>query len=102
VPEDQAAEASLLLEELRRAEKKERPPQTPEQTVSRAFRIAIIGLFLCPGPMHCWSCVVAVRADPSALSPSSRRTRILTIAIDVAVLAIGALVAMEVWEAFSP
>jgi hypothetical protein len=97
VPQDQAEEASLSLEEFRTEHARERRPESRRKRVSRAFRIAILGLFLCPGPMHLWSYLLVVKTDPNRLSPASRRTRRITIALDLIGMLLAAVIALSVF-----
>ncbi len=92
VPMDQAEEASALIEELRVQAKQNGRLELPANAVSRAFRIAVLGLFICPGPAHLWSLAMVLNTESRDLAAESLRTRRMTLAIDVIV--IGAVLAL--------
>lgn len=46
-----------------------------EAAAARAFRAAILGVFVCPGPLHLYSMVVllGLRGEAASLTPKARR-----------------------------
>jgi hypothetical protein len=80
-PEDQAEEAARLLEEFRSENSRTIEPESREKTISRAFRMAVIGFVICPGVMHLWSFATALNVSPEGLRPASVRTRRLTVVL---------------------
>jgi hypothetical protein len=92
-PADQAEDARLALEEFRTASMRERAPETGDDQLKRAFRIAVVGLFLCPGVLHLWSLAMALNVPATELSRRSLRLHRFTVAFDVVVV-IAAAVAL--------
>lgn len=62
------------------------PNEEAEQTVDRAWRAAVIGILFLPGILHLYSLWVLLGGDLAAdpLSPSLRRKRCWTLALDLA------------------
>lgn len=92
VPVDQAEDATALIEEFRTQAKQDRRPEAPTTAISRAFRVAIVGLFLCPGPAHLWSLAIVLNTPSRDLPAAPLRTLRLTLALDLVVIAVTAKV----------
>jgi hypothetical protein len=84
-----AAHPELAPESVLPSGKKE-PPKVPgKDAASRAFRTSIIGVFLCPGLLHlysAWLLRLAFR-DWAQLDASARRSAIVALVVNVAVVA---------------
>lgn len=70
--------------------------EKPEQRVTRAFRIALLGSITCPGPAHLWSYLLLSKMDTETLSARSRRIRRITQGLDLVVMVVAAFVAAAV------
>jgi hypothetical protein len=74
--EDDAEEAAELVEQLRKRSKKRRTKKQGEladDVARRAFRAAVIGIFLCPGPVHAYSLLLVTGVKAQSLTPAGKR-----------------------------
>jgi hypothetical protein len=62
------------------------PTRHGDDAARRAFRAAIVGLFLCPGVVHIYSIGLVLSARSLKLSASGRRNLIAAASVDAAVL----------------
>lgn len=93
-----AQRAAQLLDEHQRALKEDRrAEETADARIARAWRSAIIGLFLFPGGLHLWSLWLLLRTPYSQVARASRARYWTSVLLDVAVLASVGYFVATVW-----
>jgi hypothetical protein len=70
---DDAEEAKELVERLRGKKRKKKKAELADEVARRAFRAAVIGIFLCPGPVHAYSLMLLNGVQDRRLTPSGKR-----------------------------
>jgi hypothetical protein len=83
---DDAEEASRLVERLRGKKRKKKKGELADDGARRAFRAAIIGIFLCPGPVHAYSLILVNGLKDSQLTPAGKRNALAATIISSLVL----------------
>jgi hypothetical protein len=87
VAKEHAEEAFLLIEQHEKALAADRRnPDTADDRVARAYRLALVGLIVVPVLMHAISLLNLVRAPWSSLSDKGRRHYVIGMALDLLVL----------------
>ncbi len=86
---EDAEEAQKLLVQYRRknGRRRKRRGERADNVAKRAFRAAIIGVFLCPGGLHVYTLFLLTTLDSKRLSKSGKRNAIGAGAISIAVIA---------------
>jgi hypothetical protein len=70
---DDAEEAAQLVKRLRGKKRKKNKGELADDVARRAFRAAVIGIFLCPGPAHAYSLVLINGLKDSRMTPAGKR-----------------------------
>lgn len=83
---DDAEEATQLVERLR-GKKRKKKGELADDVARRAFRSAIIGLFLCPGPVHAYSLILVAGLKGRRLTRAGKRNMLAATIISSLVIA---------------
>lgn len=91
--EDDAEEAAALVERLRKLGKKRRTKKAElaDDVARRAFRAAIIGIFLCPGPVHVYSLLLVTGVRDRRLTGAGKRNALFATLVSSVVILVMAV-----------
>lgn len=84
--DDDAEEAMQLIARMRARKRKKKKGELADDVARRAFRAAIIGIFLCPGPVHAYSLILINGLKDSRLTPAGKRNALAATIISSLVL----------------